>query len=130
MQLRMMQEQVEYLKAQREAMAQQTIEINFRKGYEAGLSDGYENAKKTFFKDFTDYLPTLQTNIIRDSMKMVFTAQSREELETLVKQIEPMLAANPEDYTKKAMLILFKVRIAELTPPPPLPPPKKVKKAK
>lgn len=125
MRIRLMQEQERMMAAQREAMSHQVVEENFKKGYETGIADGFENCKKAMLKEFQEYLPTLEQQILSNSMRYVFTATSATDLQAAVAQAEVYLAANPQDYQKKGMILLFKARIAELTPPPPVPVKKK-----
>lgn len=129
MRVRLMQEQERMMAAQREAMSRQAVEENFKKGYETGITDGFENCRKAMLQQFQEYLPTLQQQIIQDAMRSIFTAASVTDLQAAVAQAEVYLAANPQDYQKKGMVLLFKARIAELTPPPtPEPAKQKAKK--
>ena len=124
-----MQEQARMMEAQRQALQQQGVsEENYTKGFEDGLKKGFESGKDATFKDFQANYPAIETNAIRNMANAVFTMEIPDNFRNLIDQTEAALKIDPNDNLRKALLVLYRFRLAELQPPPP--PTKKKSRAK
>ncbi len=119
MRIRLLQEQQRMLAAQRELMSNQAMEENYRKGFEEGLKAGFENGAQATIKDFQSNYPMIEASAVRNMANAVFTLERPDDFRLLIGQTESALDQDPGDNLRKAMLVLYKYRLAELQPLPP-----------
>ena len=124
--MRLMKEQSALLEAQRKALEKTNTEAAYKAGFADGSKAGFEEGKQSMVKSFEAYLPTLEQQIVANTMKMVYSAP-KVDLERLLEGLQMNLEKNPSDPLALGMTVLIKNRIAELTPPPPPPEPVKTK---
>jgi len=120
MRIKLMQEQQADMAAQREAMGRQLIEANYKRGFEDGLKKGFQDGSEATYKVVKENMPSIGQTIIRNLANLIFDAENPDQFRDLITKFEGDLVLDPGDKFKKAMLILYKARLAELIPPAPV----------
>lgn len=129
MRIKLMQEEQQSRQAQRELMIQNQADRNYRKGFEDGMKQGFENGATAQLEEIKGRIVPIGEAIIRNTANLIFKEEDPDKFRNLISQFSADLEKDPGDNMKKALLLLYRARLAELMPPTP-PPAKAIKKKK